>query len=410
MFFLSGFKKIISSIGLYLEKRVIVKIFLDRYRINLYFEFYPLTLRNGVSMHKMKFVLGSLFAVSTVLAVADQGQSGGLESAVTVPTSVITPSVAPNVDGAGFVFTADFIWWKAHMGNLSYAGTGVVDGGANVPLGGSTSKGHLKTPEFDFEPGFKVGAGLDFEHDGWDAFAEYTWLNGDKNRSHINARAGLGESSTTTTPTPSGIVTLVPLETASNTWEQSFNVLDTELGRNFFISHRLTLRPFFGLKAAWITEKYNNYFLTTTNTSTALGADSYNIHQKRNQRMWGIGTRAGVDTVWHFSKNWGIYGDLAATAMWGDFHSKAKDTYTNVTTAAVTTNANVKSSITEVNMIFETSLGLTYMTWFNDDSCQFMMKAGWEEQIWFNMNHFTDSIRNGDLTLHGLTVKFGVAF
>ncbi len=94
--------------------------------------------------------------------------------------------------------------------------------------------------------------------------------------------------------------------------------------------------------------------------------------------MWGIGTRAGLDTVWHFCKNWGVYGDLAATALWSDSHSKAKDEYTLVSPGAKTTNVNLKFSITEVNMVFETSLGLTYMAWFNDDSCLFTLKAGWE--------------------------------
>ncbi len=370
-------------------------------------------------MKKTKFVLGSLLTISTSLAVADQVKPQRasdqvkpqpiLESVVTEPTGVITPAVAPVVDGAGFFFSADFIWWKAQIGNLQYAGTGVSDGGQNVPAGTSSSKGSIKNPDFNFQPGFKVGAGLDFEHDGWDVFAEYTWLNGGHHHNHLNGGPGLGEISGSSTVVPAGSLGFFSCVTASSSWEQHLNVLDGELGRNFFISHRLTLRPFIGLKAAWIKEELTNRYLTTA-TNPLFATTTYNIRQSRHQHMWGIGARGGIDTVWHFNKNWGIYGDMAFTALWSDFHTRAKDRFTDVATGLSIDTVNTRVSITEINMVFETNLGLAYMTWFNDDKCQFSLRAGWEEQIWFNLNHFSNVGAVGNLTMHGLTVKAGIGF
>src|SRR5579872_21274 len=170
----------------------------------------------------------------------------------TQPCGVITPPQAPTVPRwANFFFTADFIYWRTTVDNYTFAasGTPIVVNGA---LGSPTTRGKSPLPGFDFQPGFKVGAGFKFAHDGWDLYANYTWLNPAKVKASISNSGGymVGPGDPYWgTPT---------LSKVENTFKQSFNILDLELGRQFFLSSFLTLRPYFGLKAAWIDQHQRN--------------------------------------------------------------------------------------------------------------------------------------------------------
>jgi hypothetical protein len=363
-------------------------------------------------MKKHFYLLGSLFLISSGFLNALQRQQPTRkpqqqqqpESVTTQPKAMITPSVAPKVrDGAGLIFTADFIWWKTNISGMEYATSGVVDVGfIDVPFGKSTKRGHVSQPNFDFEPGFKVGAGLDFAYDGWDLYANYTWLNGDTERNSISSHRGKGARTLLPIVHDFGFDSTVNIGKEKSQWRQHFNVVDLELGRNFFISRHLTLRPHFGLKSAWIHEKLKLQYVENDPLFTG--------EQTRKQTLWGIGTRAGLNTVWHFSRNWGLYGDIAATALWSDFHIKAKDKETNKVLLVSPTTLNTKEVITEVTPLFETGIGLTYMAWFDNDQYLLQVAAGWEEQIWLDFNHFIDFNRTGNLSIHGLTVKVGFAF
>ena len=63
---------------------------------------------------------------------------------------------------------ADFIYWKVQEDGLDYAQKGL--GGTANPV---TSKGKVYEPDFSFEPGVRVGLGLNLAHDGWDLLLRY---------------------------------------------------------------------------------------------------------------------------------------------------------------------------------------------------------------------------------------------
>ena len=186
----------------------------------------------------------------------------------------ITPSAEPSVCGCVTPFvTADFISWRAQEDGLDFSFNGTSIAGVEAGfLPETASRGTVKSPHFSYEPGFKVGAGLKFEHDGWDLFAQYTWWR--KNTGKHNSKSSLTEKSNgssyviATSPLHSaafaegelgvggqgsGLATPA-VQKASATWALHFNVLDAELGRNFWISKYLTLRPFIGMKFSWLTQ------------------------------------------------------------------------------------------------------------------------------------------------------------
>ena len=371
-------------------------------------------------MQKHRALITSLFILSTTTLLAGSQakpqqteETSEPKDVTTQPKEMITPSVAPRAKhGAEITASADFIWWKTHIDGMEYGVTGINDAGSNVPNFTNTSKGHIHQPDFDFKQGFKLGLGLDFAHDGWDLFGEYTWLAGGDQKNSFSAKPGLGAASTLSVVDPHGQIAVLSTQKGSSKWEQHFNVLDLMLGRNFFISRYLTIRPSVGLKSAWIEEELKLDYSSTTVQFLSNGVISAKLLRKQN--MWGLGARFGFDGVWHFVKNWGLYGNISVTALWSDFHVKSKTKTLAVPTpgsaAATTTNLNNRESIQNVMAVIETGLGVTYMTWFHHDKYQFQVQAGWEEQVWVNFNHFVETAVNGDLSLQGLTIKAGFIF
>jgi hypothetical protein len=350
-----------------------------------------------------QLILPSILLTNGLLADSEMP----LERVTTLPNHSATPVVAPAVENTLNVTTAaDFIWWKTYLANMEYAWAGVVDL-VNVPRTESVAKGNIKNPDFDFAPGFKVGLGLTFKHDGWDLYGRYTWLN-THSTTHTSGAQNVGLVATFAFDGLSH--TALPLTSASVKWEQEFSVIDLELGRNFFISKRLTLRPHVGLKADWIEEEFTDIYSTSFSRGREVG---FTVH--RNERVWGIGIRGGLDTVWHFTRSWGLYGDVAVTALWSDFHTTLKGVAnSNITNLFLEEGIfNTYQKIQQVMPVLEAGLGLIYQLWFHQERNLFFAKVGWEGQIWFDYNQIIQpplAPKCGSLSLQGLTVEVGFTF
>jgi len=320
------------------------------------------------------------------------------------PTTQVTPQANPMVTHWADPFiTADFIWWKAQEDGLDFSYDGVA-----ATNSVNASKGHVHHPKTKYEPGFKVGFGLKFKHDGWDLYGNYTWF-----------RTSFDETKKSTS-TPSGSivnsgyyvmdagtpVSITPSQT-NGKWSLDFNVLDVEMGRNFWISQWLTLRPHFGMKFSWNEQKFIVNYLDIQDDD--FSGEGIRLTDKNNQ--FGVGIRAGLDTAWYFAQKWCLFGEFAATGLWNDFDVSNKQTLN--TGSASFVNMNTHEENFSVTGVLELALGLRFETAFSNDNYLFMLQAGWEQQIWFDQNRFFSPLTSQspeNLTLEGLTVKAGFDF
>jgi hypothetical protein len=329
---------------------------------------------------------------------------------------VITPQVAPLVvDGVNAFVTADFIYWRTNIDGMEYAYGGVGGMIADAPvlipipiatLGTNTARGSAHNPEFKFEPGVKVGLGWHMDHDGWDLVANWTFLasgNRTNSVSAIDTGTGLIAAQPvflSETSSPS----IFYLSHASSHWKQNFNIIDLELGRDFFLSRYLTMRPHIGLKSAWIQETTTNILIPTYESS----GDDLNaitsVSLYNSQHMAGLGIRGGFDTGWHITKNWMFYGDLALTNLWGRVKKVAVGTNTETPAGKITTLNSIQSYYTVIPVI-EAGIGLSHIAWFCKNRYRFEARVGWEEQVWLGFNRSQDYTRVGNLSVHGLTIK-----
>ncbi len=334
----------------------------------------------------------------------------------------ITPVVPLKPDGWSNPFiTADFIYWKAYSDGLAYAYDGVANAPSAVPP--DAMSGTVMRPKFEWEPGFKLGLGNKFAYDGWDLYAQYTWLHADADDDQeeteccvTECRTGKSNYWLATNACPEAI--LISCEGAK--WKlNSFNVLDLEMGRDFYISKFLTMRPFGGLKFSWMRQKYKVDYDDVLFVGDQSGTPSSNIvipigsdvNMSFKQKQFGVGLRAGMNTAWYFCKWLGAYGDFAMTGLWNHFKEKRK-----VDVDALTgswNSENIKDKVYDVTAVLEIGLGLFFDWRFSNDAYMLTLAAGWETQVWFNQNNFIYLMNNnapGNLSFQGFTLKAGFAF
>jgi hypothetical protein len=386
----------------------------------------------------------------------------------------VTPYAGPVVDGGvDASIRVAYILWHASEQGLDYAYSGII-----APFSPATTpkadyqqaQGPFKAPNFKTSSGFKAALGMDFSYDGWDLDLQYTWLH---THAHSNVSAdnvgGLLQpivpddfvDQSTTLPdvgffqlakgaTETNVYAGFPgvIESAWGAWRLHFNVLDLELGRNFFISSKLLMRPHYGLKGTW--QKQTHFFgyhtgvgpwnkvVTSGYESTAISTKApkdlevtndapsidMTIQQAEQdiaiysyQNYWGLGPRAGLNLSWLMSRNFSFFTDTAVALLWGQFKDTRYDTFTitDVSTGALPINnlspVNMRRRAHQVNAVIEMQIGMRYDYWFSNDEYRFRAEAGWENQLWFNQNQFLYGYDPyGDLSLQGFTLTFQFDF
>ena len=192
-------------------------------------------------------------------------------------------------------------------------------------------------------------------------------------------------------------------------WQLHFNNIDLELGRNYWISKWLALRPFVGLKVSWMEQNFHaEYHVNDASHSF----DRWDYHMYQDQDQWGVGVRAGLNTVWYLWKHVGIFGDFALSGMYNHFDTERRDKYRN-NQSLFTKNLNTEAGFYDVTAVLEWALGARFDTAFHNDDYYFYFQAGWEQQLWFNQNQFfylAEGKGSGNLSMQGLTLEMGFYF
>ena len=311
----------------------------------------------------------------------------------------VTPSAGPRViDGVGLFLTGDYIYWTARQDNMQYASTGYTN-----TLLLSTHGGKNAELKYRFQTGFKAGLGFSFGHDLWDMAFNYTWFQSNNNKGsiHGNYRAGL-------IPTFTPYITLTTddyFTNASAVWRLHFNTLDWELGRNFYISKYLSLRPFVGLKGSWQNQHNNSAY------AGIKSSEPFQYTRNLESSFLGLGIRTGWNMAWHLAGTWSLYGDVALASLWGQFKTERTDKAT--VPGATHTPVSTSGQIHTASPVLELALGLRKDQWFYNNRFHIGVQAGWEEQIWWNQNQFSwDKAisQSGNLVLQGLTVRLRFDF
>jgi len=317
----------------------------------------------------------------------------------------------------------DFIYWLAKQEGNNYAATGaaITVPGTTDPntalIPGALHSGNVYSPDTQMAPGFKAGIGVNLEYGGWDLFAKYTFLHSKASGSvqSNNLNAGIiptfiyspNNSILAQTTFESGATGFV--SKANSNWYLHFNNMNVELGKVFptTLSAILCLHAHFGLQTSWQTQHLSvNYDVSSFTTPvTPLGNNQVTFHQD----FWGVGPRAGFDTDWKCYKHIGLFANTAFSALWGQFKSRGKSYDTNFSSYKDVLIANQFNSFYTLSPVMELELGVQ-SDWVIRDQYHFLVRAGWEAQVWFFQNQHSSIIADTSLILQGLTVDFRFDF
>lgn len=314
-----------------------------------------------------------------------------------------TPSGLPNistrtdVNSGNVDIFADFLVWFASEETASIW--------SNIfTVGNNTSSFEAKGLEFDWDCGFRLGAGYNFVYDQWDTQLYWTWYRTDE-RDNVAPQP----NATVIPEFESGLLPGKNATSASIRWSLLFNMIDWELGRKFWVSKNLSLRPFIGLKGGWIHQSIQLQLsgLIVQNVLTT------NFGKERlKNNFWGIGPSAGVNTLWrlrdfgtHFPS---FFGDFSAAMMWGTWN--LSDRYHDTIGDDITTRFK-KLTLGEIT--FRGFVGVGWDVDIGKSNCHFATRLGYEMQLWINQLRLATLQLlplHGDLTLQGITWNFRFDF
>ena len=313
-----------------------------------------------------------------------------------------TATARAEVKGNGAFVELDILCWHFRDPQAAYASTDSVQVGI-FPI-----EGEVKNVDFGWDWGFRVGLGYNFEHDNWDLGARYTYFKTNSSES---------ESALTVLPTQAS--GLVPdMRPGKQDWSAEFDnctkastsvdftyqTLDVDLGRAFFVSKMLSFHPFWGVKTAWIkgyqTTSYTGgdpeeFKAGKVQGVEVLGLQSNVIKVKIDDHYWGIGPRVGCDSKWHLGSGFSIDGDVAAALLYGFNKDRTKESY-SLYDQNGSDFYDMKNNVRVVTPLIEMKLGIRYDTYVNHDKQHFGVGFGYDTQYWWD----------APIMLYGFTLDF----
>ena len=285
-------------------------------------------------------------------------------------------------EGWNLLTFGEYLYWTANEDGLYFAQTGLQAQNGSVPPDGSINfNGKLQKIDPEWSSGMRIGAGLNFPKEGYDAVICWTWF------------ATEGKKSA-----QSHYVSLLPLWAqpdftpfnaairAVGKWELDMNVLDLEWGRSSWMGAHFSFRPFFGIRGALIDQslKVNYTYATSPVVFEHLHADA---------DFRGGGLRAGFKARFVLPCDFALYGFASGSLLYGQINSDLK-VKENTQTIAHTRDLFNKG-ISSLQLGF----GTGWDTHFSKDRFHIEFHIGWESNQWFSintMNHFMNQLYSGN--------------
>ncbi len=342
--------------------------------------------------------------------------------------------VRPYTCDGDFVLTASALYWKANQDGLEFgifeehqAFFSVMNQAfSTLPI----ISGEYLRPRPKCTWGFKLGIEYDSPVDGWDLGISWTTYNGIQTNDRVEPASGnsmwaFWSADLAISPGP------LPFGESTSQWEVQLMDIPVELGREFWVSRFLTLRPLLGISYISLDQNYQLSFSggAWNENLSPPGVTDWVILKSK---FHGIGPFAGIDTNWHFGCGWSIYGDFSAAIVYGRF---SVDHTENTREAA---SPFYKKQVLKTSDRFRASrpmcnfgIGVEYSALVSDSKYEIKAQLGWEQHLYFHQNQMWRVTRNmgvikfnlpnqtgenvftqsrGTLSVGGLTLKLAFAF
>lgn len=267
-----------------------------------------------------------------------------------------------------FVVAGEFLYLRAAQNGLDYC---FNDGFNTETVGGvvvTNIFSDLKEPNFEWSPGFRVGAGWE-NSNGYALGATWT---------HLYSKAHSHQ----------GVNNLH--------WNLHFDVIDLVLGGNLYENCDLSLGVIFGLRGAKIESKTRSF--RVNDFLSYIKADN------NKQEFTGLGPILGLGLNYKLGcSGFGLYADGAISALYGRYHNHLNST---LLLDGEVRNLFVHQRTSAYQGVFDAGLGIRWDKEFCNDKRVFI-KLGVELHRYFSYNRLGD---HDDLCLDGGNVTLGFEY
>jgi hypothetical protein len=300
---------------------------------------------------------------------------------------------------------ADYLYWQPLEDQLAFGQ--ILPGITPDQIPSVTLPGFAQplNQKFRWGSGVRVGVGAGLPCCDGDAILEWT---------HFNHR------STTSRSFPNG--TVLPTATlgavfpaaagnaASSAFRIQFDTLDFILGGRLRFGNCFVLRPNLGIKAAWINQRQ----VITFNDFTS-GISTVNLQAIRTNNIQAVGPRVGFDHRWYFYDYLGLFASASTAFLYSAFRVNNQFTVSPPGLIPFPTSV-FRANKSRVRPTTQLLIGVEW-TALQCRCFDFWISAAYEVQYWWNQWQAVASSSQpelgimesqGDLVLHGLTVRFGV--
>ncbi len=269
--------------------------------------------------------------------------------------------------------SVDLLCWSAQEGGLAY----VIE------------KEAIKNPLFENDLGFRIGLSYELPCRQWQIYLFFTHL-------HTKARGKEAGEALVPLWAKSDLLSGSFVEEAEMRWRLHLGIGDLECAKEWLASPRLLIRPYLGIRSAWIRQK--DKILYRGGDLFPGGEDEVSMKNK----FWGIGPRSGMFTEWGLGKGFSCFGNLALSILYGEFYVHQDED----ATVGVLQRLKERDLFHLSCCTTDVALGLQWR-------CRAAaLRGAWEQHYFFGQNqllHFAKNtiVSNGeDLSLQGWSLSF----
>lgn len=236
-------------------------------------------------------------------------------------------------------------------------------------------------PHFDWDFGYRVGLGYIFESRRWDMSLQWTHFN---TGSH-QTRSTDGDIEFGMFPIWSLADDILPYDwvaASKSHWRLNLNLLDLDFGRLYGFGKVFFLRPFAGVRSAWINQDLDIRYrggifydgLDLLDLDSTFGPDY--VDMKNN--FYGIGPRLGIEPQLNLGGGLRIYASASGEGQYGFYNVHQKETYFK------TVRYHKNRYPQEWVWMADAGAGLLWKTYFARQRCALTFQLGWEYHIFFD--------------------------
>lgn len=299
------------------------------------------------------------------------------------------PSANPSILGDVYFVTFDALYWYARTNGTAFAytnNTSII----NMPL-----KGRTKDIDFTWESGLRMGVGRNLDHDKWDLYTAFTLY-----RPHSSGTCKAGQNNTLI-PLKGATVINAGVTHAKSNYSLDTYQIDAELGRHYFVSSKLSFRPFASVKNVWVNQRQIVRY-----TGGSIG--NHTAHVEDNCDYWGLGLRGGVNSTWHLGEGFYLHGLFAGALLYGYFDIDHREKLTANPYDTIKLEDNKHRFIPTVQW----RMGIGYGIYLSEKKYFIEIGIAYEGQYWWSLNQMINIYEynayrydnlSDDVSMHGIT-------